>query len=279
MKIYTQRDKADDEVEKIKSVLKSSKLDYFIQESPYSLSIQIRKTFIQDFSPRLEPTIVSTSSTPLPAKLERLSPHANPFLPPSPGSGHDDTMKTNNSSGIYSQQLDSCLSCDDNSEKLAEVINNLEKEKATTLEYEKKNKVLQSEIVRLKSDIQKKAEELKQNKKNHESLKSKLENLANEKDILQENFNNKLHSLEKQNKHLSEKVEEAKQEAKNERKKKKTEEKNAKSNKCVQTNDTLCLSLHENYSKETQTIATHTQHYFSSFDIESGEYPWIDSKD
>ena len=109
MKNSTQRDKADDEVEKIKSVLKSSKLDYFIQESPYSLSIQIRKTFIQDFSPRLEPTIVSTSSTPLPAKLKRLSPHANPFLPPSPGSGHDDTMKTNNSSGIYSQQLDSCL--------------------------------------------------------------------------------------------------------------------------------------------------------------------------
>ena len=90
-------------------------------------------------------------------------------------------------------------------------------------------------------------------------MKSKLENLANEKDILQENFNNKLHSLEKQNKHLSEKVEEAKQEAKNERKNKKTEEKNAKSNKCVQTNDTLShLSLHENYSKETRNFQSGT---------------------
>ena len=47
MKHTTQRERADEEVEKIKRALKLTGLDYFIEESP----INIKKTYIQDFSP------------------------------------------------------------------------------------------------------------------------------------------------------------------------------------------------------------------------------------
>ena len=39
MKHNTQRDQADKEVERIKSVLKNTGLDYYMEESPYCLSI------------------------------------------------------------------------------------------------------------------------------------------------------------------------------------------------------------------------------------------------
>ena len=53
MKQITQRDKADEKVEEIKTVLKLSSLDYYLEESPYSLTIQLRKFFRKDFSPLL----------------------------------------------------------------------------------------------------------------------------------------------------------------------------------------------------------------------------------
>ena len=41
MKNTTQRDQADTETEKIKSVLKLTGLDYFIEESPFRLTIHV----------------------------------------------------------------------------------------------------------------------------------------------------------------------------------------------------------------------------------------------
>ena len=216
MRNLSQRDKADGEVEKIKSMLKISKLDYFIQESPYSVSIQIRKTFIQDFSPLLvERSSRMSTSTPFHSQHQQLSPQVTPQ---SPIFGHDDV---NNSSGFHSQHL-SCSSCEEKSEELGEVKKIMEVKEATILDYEKKDKRIQSEVTNLKSERQTKAEQIKQKNKTIESLKSKLENLSNEKDSMKDNFTNKVQSLEKHNKHLTDKLEEAKQEAKNERKKKKT---------------------------------------------------------
>ena len=45
-----ERFEADLEVEKIKSIVKEASLDYFIEESPYSLRLNLKKKRLQDFS-------------------------------------------------------------------------------------------------------------------------------------------------------------------------------------------------------------------------------------
>merc|ERR1719186_2420328 len=63
--IYTLRNFADFECEKIKELVKSTSLNYFTKESPFTLQIYVKKSFVKDFSPATEkhPNFGSPEST------------------------------------------------------------------------------------------------------------------------------------------------------------------------------------------------------------------------
>ena len=48
--IFTQRQEADLEFDKVKAALKQSTLEFFLQESPFSANIFLKKKFLEDFS-------------------------------------------------------------------------------------------------------------------------------------------------------------------------------------------------------------------------------------
>ena len=86
MTFSTQQEQADLGCEKIKNMIKASLLDFLINESPFWVHFQLRKTFIKDYSPKLE----TISSTP--------SPMLNK-VPVTPLSST--LIDQNNDSGIY----------------------------------------------------------------------------------------------------------------------------------------------------------------------------------
>ena len=49
--IITERQEADLQVDKIIEVIKQKKLNYFIEQSPFSLCIKLKKRLLHDFSP------------------------------------------------------------------------------------------------------------------------------------------------------------------------------------------------------------------------------------
>ena len=109
------RNKADNEVEKIKSVLKLFGLDYFVQESTFSVSIQIKKSFFQDYSPQLTDDLTNQTSIPVWPQLVPSQPFLSPEVllqTPQSLSGSD--------SGVHTQES-LCSSCDDKDGPLEEV--------------------------------------------------------------------------------------------------------------------------------------------------------------
>ena len=154
MKHTTQRDKADEEAEKIKSALKLSGLDYYMEESPFRLSIHIKKTYIQDFSPRLSadlpwtPVLASTPTTA--TSLEQ-----------------PEIQVTEKDSGLHCQESSCCPSCLDKDKQLEDmgrelvkvIVNSNEtKNKIETAEFalaesNKKLKTVQAETVLLKNEL------------------------------------------------------------------------------------------------------------------------------
>ena len=165
MKHSTQRNQADEEVEKIKWALKLSGLDYFMEESPFRVSIHVKKSYIQDFSPKL--------SADLP-----WSPNLN-----------STSQATENDSGLPIQESSLCSSCHDKEKEIEDVRrevvkvlvdsneNNdkLEMAKLKLAEYNENLKKVQNETNDLKNEIKTKAEQLKQKNKKLESINSKLE--------------------------------------------------------------------------------------------------------
>ena len=49
--LITERREADYEVDKIINIVKESSLDYFIEQSPYRLRLNVRKRLLNDLSP------------------------------------------------------------------------------------------------------------------------------------------------------------------------------------------------------------------------------------
>ena len=174
-----------------------------MEESPFRVSIHVKKSYIQDFSPKL--------SADLP-----WSPNLN-----------STSQATENDSGLPIQESSLCSSCLDKEKELEDVRrevvkvlvdsneNNdkLEMAKLKLTECNENLKKVQNETIDLKNEIKTKAEQLKQKNKKLESINSKLEKCIKDKDASFENFNNKISNLEMQN--LKSKIEKMKLEAKN----------------------------------------------------------------
>ena len=171
MKQNTQRDQADEQVERIKSALKNTGLDYYMEESPYRLSIHLKKSFIQDFSPLLSedlvwaPNLTSTSS-----------PIIKSATSPTTRTATTSTRHlTENDSGLLSQDSSLCYSCRDKEKQLEDVSrelvkvlvdqnatnDKLEGMKSTLVETNEKLKKVQAEVVSLKAELKTKKEQLK----------------------------------------------------------------------------------------------------------------------
>ena len=205
MKFTTQRDRADEEVEKLKSALKLTGLDYFLEESPFRLSIHVKKTYIKDFSPRLSEDL--------------------PWQPNFTSSPHP---VIENDSGLPSQELSCCSSCPnkekllndvrselvkvivDSNENREKLSNELEMSNLALLKANEKLKRVQDEAVHLKEEIKTKIEQLKQKNKNYESLKTKLDKSTKDYETSKDNLNNQVANPTTQNGHLKTKIEELK---------------------------------------------------------------------
>ena len=59
-----ERQSADYEIDKIKSAVKESLLDYYINESPFGIFFSVKKCFLKDFSPKYTPINISTPFKP-----------------------------------------------------------------------------------------------------------------------------------------------------------------------------------------------------------------------
>ena len=57
----TEREKADFDVEQVKSFIKSRNLDYILTESPFGLNLSIKKKYLRDFSSKLIQSPISSS--------------------------------------------------------------------------------------------------------------------------------------------------------------------------------------------------------------------------
>ena len=64
MLFTTERQRADSEVNSIKTFIKSKSLNYLISESPFGIMIKVKKSFITDYSKGS--VLSSLSSTPIP---------------------------------------------------------------------------------------------------------------------------------------------------------------------------------------------------------------------
>ena len=207
MKHTTQRDKADEEAEKIKSALKLTGLDYYMEESPFRLSIHIKKTYIQDFSPRLSADLPWT-----------------PVLSSTPTTSATSIDVTEKDSGLHCQESSCCPSCLDKDKQLEDmgrelvkvIVNSNEtKNKIETAEFaleesNKKLKTVQAETVLLKNELKMKKDQLKQKNTTLESVKSKLDKNMKDHENSRDNFNNKIMNLEAQNEHLKKNIDEKK---------------------------------------------------------------------
>jgi len=196
--IYTQRNIADQECNKIKDLVQASTLNYFVKESPFTLQFTIRKTFIKDFS------LVSSTNT---------------FSTPS--SQFQSTFSTNLECNPHSLVNDICGFQNDVDQQIQDIREELDKtklessNKITNLEKDIENKdliimKLKSKInsvedssKNLKNDLNVRNEQLKQNKNNLESLKQKNSTLEKECNTMKFNFSNKITNIEKKNKKLS----------------------------------------------------------------------------
>ena len=224
MKQNTQRDQADEQVERIKSALKNTGLDYYMEESPYRLSIHLKKSFIQDFSPRLSedlvwaPTLTSTSS-----------PIIKSATSPTTRTATSSTRHmTENDSGLLSQDFSLCSSCQDKEKQLEDVNrelvkvlvdhnatnDKLEGMKSTLVETNEKLKKVQAEAVNLKAELKTKKEQLKHKNANLESIQKKLDKCTTNNEADRENFNNKVKNLEMQNGNQKNKIDDLKRDIK-----------------------------------------------------------------
>ena len=61
MTFKTEREKADFEVEQLKTFIKSRKLDYILNESPFGFNVSIKKKYLRDFSPKITHGPISSS--------------------------------------------------------------------------------------------------------------------------------------------------------------------------------------------------------------------------
>ena len=193
----TERQQADREIDKIKSFIKSTALNYAFAESPYSFSIKLKKSYIHDYS-RGSIGAVSSSSTPT-----HFSPQHN-----SSGNNAD--------SGVEQENVIIINDLKQNLEKATNHIKNLEESintkdklikdlEAKTAEIDtlksdveakaniilklnSKIKTIEDEKAKLKSEVSIHFNQLKKKNKDYDSIKNKLDQEQKEKESLKSNF-------------------------------------------------------------------------------------------
>ena len=177
--IITERREADFEVDKIKNLVKESSIDYFIEESPFSLRLNIRKKYLRDFSSVSRncalPSTQPSTEFYQPSKIEL-----------------ENTTQENDLLKVDISEKDTLIL------QLRSDLSKVEN---------------QNELV--KKEISTKNEQLKQKNKKIEAMQKNLDKVTEEKDSSKSTFLNKIIKLEKHNANLREDLEKSKLEAKN----------------------------------------------------------------
>ena len=165
--IITERQEADLQIDKIIDVIKQTKLNYFIEQSPFSLRINLRKKLLHDFSPASKNNDIPTVNQHSDAKNDHI---------------HE----------VKSELINTVLEVQDLKEQ------NKKKDHAIN-QLEVKVKDMERKEDLFKKELTTKAEQLKQKNKSLEGIQKNLEKIKEEKEATISNFKSKTENLEKKN--------------------------------------------------------------------------------
>ena len=198
----TERQLAEKRINNIKEELKNSQVDYHLNETPYSLSIVMKKKFLKDFSSKSSTT---TTSTP----LRCLNSFSESSMPTE--SGIDLTCSKCDSCEELAKQVDKTRKeCVQNILESKETIKDLEaedlKKAALIKQLNFELKTAKEENTKVKKELGVRNDQLKDKNKSVEKLKLSIDKIKSESENMQSNLNHKIDNLEKVNKNLHSKL-------------------------------------------------------------------------
>jgi len=262
MIITTERQSAEEKISFIKEAIKNSKVDYLLSESPYTVSIQLKKKFLKDFSPKLTGSHgVSTPS------LKASSPS---FIPNSVDISSLSEVNDSGFGNLSIPKFDYSVN-NEKGEFILKTENNELKQKLTELQNEINNKdikiaQLQSNLKsaseknsQIKTDFNTRNEQLKKKNKELDKQKTIYEKVKLEKEDLNNNFKNKVSNLESKVKDLERKLATKEEERRLQKAKSKNLEAKKSKNKDTQTdpnNKYNSTQTTRSTSNETKDIGT-----------------------
>ena len=183
----TERQRAEKSINNVKEALINSQVDYYLNETPYSLSIIMKKKFLKDFSNK---SFTATTSTP----SKTLNSYSESSIPTE--SGIDITESKCNSCEKITKQLH---------ETRKESIKNILESKQMIKDLEAKDltkdlliKQLKSELdtikeenIQIKKEIGNRNDQLKEKNKSVEKLRVNIDKIKSDSETTQSNMNNK----------------------------------------------------------------------------------------
>ena len=161
--IYTERNIADQECNKIKDLVQASTLNYFVKESPFTLQFTIRKSFIKDFS-----LVTNASSTPSSQIQSTISTN----LESNPNSTANDSGFQNDVDQRVRdirEELDGTIL--ESKNEIMNLKKDIENKDSILIKLKSKINSLEDNSKHLKNDLNIKTEQLKQNKNQVDNLK------------------------------------------------------------------------------------------------------------
>ena len=161
--IYTERNIADQECNKIKDLVQASTLNYFVKESPFTLQFTIRKSFIKDFS-----LVTNASSTPSSQIQSTISTN----LESNPNSTANDSGFQNDVDQRVRdirEELDGTIL--ESKNEIMNLKKDIENKDSILIKLKSKINSLEDTSKNLKNDLNIKTEQLKQNKNQADNLK------------------------------------------------------------------------------------------------------------
>jgi len=238
----TERQRAEKSINNIKEALVNSQVDYYLNETPYTLSIIMKKKFLKDFSNKF-----STATTSTPSK--NLNSYSESSIPTESGI---DLMENK------------CNSCEEITKQLdvtrKESIKNILESKQMIKDLEAKDlnkdlliKQLKSELntikeenIQIKKEIGNRNDQLKEKNKSVEKLRVNIDKIKSDSETTQSNLSNIIDNLKKVTKSLHAKLQIKENEIKQERLKVRNKNK-------VKNNASQTQNENKSFNKEIQT--------------------------
>jgi len=239
----TERQLAEKSTNSVKEALINSQVDYYLNETPFSLSIIMKKKFLKDFSNKS-----STATTSTPSKS--LNSYSESSMPTE--SGIDLMSKCNSCEEITKQLDETRKESIKNIRESKQMIKDLEVEDlnkdALIKQLKSEIKTTKEENIQIKKELEIRNGQLKEKNKSVEKLKVSIDKIKSDSETTQSNLINKIDNLEKVTKNLHDKLKTKEDVIKQERLKLKNKTK-------LKNNASQTQIENESSNKEIQTVS------------------------